>query len=312
MTTRMTTTARAARRGIRTKWLAATVSALGLLSGSLGLGLGAAHADAIMQVLVSDTVDVIGVGEQLTYTFSVRNAGDEGNANVILTASISAGSFVPGTVAQPGVDRFQEGCTVTAQQVRCSGGFFNIFESGTVTVRAQVPAQPGEIRVNATVTRGTNAVTEGSGFVDTPVIIRPDLEVSDIDGPSAVGDFSTSSYVVTVRNRGGSTATGVRLQVRSETLPWDFYQVEVLDDGSDFSCSLTETLSFLTPTVTCTGGRLSANESTRVRIRVRTSNVVGSGSGRIRATIDPQNTVQESDETDNSRNHAVSFNGGIF
>jgi uncharacterized repeat protein (TIGR01451 family) len=302
----------AIRRRPARKWLAAGATALGLLSISLGAGLGTAHADAIMQVRVNDNVARIGVGEDLTYTMTVLNAGDEGNANVVLTATILNGAFVPGSVAQPGVDRFQEGCTVSAQLLRCTGGFFDRGESGTVTVRAVAPDDPGEMRVSAEVGRGSNATIEGHGFVDTPVIVRPDLVVTDIDGPDATGDNDSGSYLVTVRNRGGSTATGVRLQVRSEDLPWDFFQVDELDDGSNFSGALSETVSFLTPTVTCTGGSLSANESARVRIRVRTSNVLGSGSGRIRATIDPANTVQESSESNNSRTHTVTYNGGIF
>jgi uncharacterized repeat protein (TIGR01451 family) len=264
-----------------------------------------------MQVRVAGSADPIGVGESLTYTMTVRNQGDEGNANVTLTASITNGSFQPGSADQPGANRFQGGCTVTAQQLRCTGGFFDRFEEGQVTVRVTAPAQPGEMRLRANVSRGTNATTDGTGFRDTAVIVRPDLRVTDIDGPSAVGDGASGSYVVTVRNS-GSTASGVRLQIRSESLPWDFFQVDVLDDGSGFSCALTQTLSFQTPTVTCTGGALSADESARIRVRTRTSNVLGTGNGRIRAHIDPNDTINESRDGDNTRNHAVSFNGGFL
>jgi uncharacterized repeat protein (TIGR01451 family) len=294
------------------RWIGAGMLSLGLLAGSLGLGAGAAHADAIMQVRVTDSADPVGVGEQLTYTMTVKNAGDEGSANVTLTASISNGTFQANSADQPGVNRFQQGCTLTAQQLRCSGGFFDRNEEGRVTVRVTAPAQAGEMRLRATVSRGTNATTDGTGFQDTAVIVRPDLVVTDIDGPSAVGDGASGSYVITVRNRGGSTATGVLLVVRSESLPWDFFQVDVLDDASNFTCGLALTLSFQTPTVNCTGGSLSAGETARVRIRARTSNVIGTGNGRIRATIDPSNTIKESNEDNNSRNHAVSFNGGIL
>ena len=308
----ITPTTTAPKHSTITKWLGAGMLSLGLLAGSLGLGAGAAHADAIMQVRVTDSADPVGVGESVTYTMTVKNAGDEGSANVTLTASISAGTFQTGSADQPGVNRFQQGCTVTAQQLRCSGGFFDRNEEGRVTVRVTAPAQAGEMRLRANVSRGTNATADGTGFQDTAVVVRPDLVVTDIDGPSAVGDGANGSYTVTVRNRGGSTATGVLLVVRSESLPWDFFQVDVLDDASNFTCGLALTLSFQTPTVNCTGGSLSAGETARVRIRARTSNVIGTGNGRIRAIVDPSNTIKESNEDNNSRNHAVSFNGGIL
>lgn len=313
MTARTLAISPAHTRAAMTRWLTAGASALVLLGGALGSGMGTAYADAIMQVQVNDGVNQIGVNEELTYTITARNAGDEGSANVILTARINdGGRFVLGSAAQPGPDRFQQGCTVTPETLRCEGGFLDAFQNGTVTVRAIAPAQAGEMRMNVGITRGTNGTTDNDGFVDTPVIVRPDLRVTAVDGPDAVGDSATGSYLVTVRNNGGSTAAGVRLEVRSESLPWDFYQVEVLDSASSFSCSLTETLSFLTPKVTCTGGALSAGESARVRIRARTSNVLGSGAGLIRATIDPLNTVPESNEGNNVRTRAVSYNGGIF
>lgn len=297
-----------------TKWLGAGVLSLGLLAGSLGFAAHPAAAEADMNVSFTNPAATIGVGEELTYTLRVRNQGTNGTAEVALNLSASGGATILG-VSQPGADRFENGCQVTSDTAaRCTGGFFGPNVEGQVALRVRAPQTPGEIRLRARVNRGTDDRNPLDGFAqaETTVIIRPDLRVTDIDGPSAVGDAASGSYVVTVRNSGGSLASNVRLVVRSENLPLDFFQVDVLDEGSNFNCALTETLSFQTPRVTCTGGSLSAGESARVRIRARTSNVIGSGSGVIRATIDPNNAIQESNEGNNSRTHAVSYNGGIF
>jgi uncharacterized repeat protein (TIGR01451 family) len=304
-----------------TKWLGAGLLTLGMLAGSLGLGAHPAAADANMTMSIADSPDPVGVGETVTYSFTLRNAGDTGANQVILTADLSGGRFV-GQPEQVGTTSFgflrfgELLCNFARDNTRllCHGGFFNAGEQVTMRARDTAPAQPGQIGVNARVSWSRGA--EGSSFVidteTTTVIARPDLRVTDINGPTAVGDGASGNYTVTVINRGGSRATGVRLVVRSETLPWDFFQVDVLDDASAFSCALTQTLSFLTPTVTCTGGSLDAGETARVRIRARTSNVLGTGNGRIRAHIDPNDTINESRDGDNTRNHAVSFNGGFL
>jgi uncharacterized repeat protein (TIGR01451 family) len=296
-------------------WLGAGAMSLGLLAGSLGLGAHPASADANINASFVNPAGQIGVGEQLTYTVRVRNAGTEGTANVNLSLSVAGGGTVV-SVSQANGSRFQGGCQVAGDsQARCTGGFFDRNEQSDVLLRVRAPQAAGEMRVTARANRGTDdPATRIDAFAraETQVIVRPDLVVTDIDGPSAVGDGANGSYVVTVRNRGGSTATGVRLVVRSESLPWDFFQVDVLDDGSNFSCALTQTLSFQTPTVTCTGGNLSANETARVRIRARTSNVIGTGNGRIQAIVDAGNFIRESNEDNNTRSQAVSFNGGIL
>ena len=297
------------------KWLGAGMLSLGLLAGSLGLGAHPAAAAADLRVDIADSANTVGVGEELTYTITVRNQGSTGTAEARLTVTAFDGATIL-SVSQPGVNRFQSGCQVLdANSARCTNGFFDRTEAGQVAVRVRAPQTPGQIDLRARVSRGTDEDENLAGNIaneSTQVIIRPDLRVTDIDGPAAVGDNASGSYLVTVRNSGGSTATDVVLVVRSQTLPWDFFQVEVLDDGASFNCALTQTLSFQTPTVTCTGGSLSANESARVRIRARTGNVLGSGNGRIKAISDAGNFITESNEDNNVRNHAVSFNGGIL
>lgn len=298
-------------------WLGGSAIAASMLWAGLLGGASAAFADANMTVGIDESASTVGVGETVTYTFPVRNQGTSGTANVVFTATIQNATFQPGSLSQPGVDRFEDGCVLQNNntRVRCFGGFFDDGDQGSILVRATAPAQAGQIRVDASVTSGTDSDENPAGNSSiefTTVIVRPDLRVYDIDGPSAVSDFVNDEYIVRVRNESGSTATGVRLRIRSESLPWDFTAVEVLDDASNFHCTLVRTLSFLTPEVECTGGALSVAESARIRISVRTTNVVGAGSGRIRAVIDPANTIRESNESNNSRNHTVSFNGGIF
>src|SRR5205807_2041089 len=100
-----------------------------------------AFAAANMTVSIDDSVNVIGVGEQVTYTFHVRNAGDHGDANVVLSATITDGTFLGATIDQPGANRFDECHIVTPPigrfagngSLRCTGGFFDQGDQATVT-----------------------------------------------------------------------------------------------------------------------------------------------------------------------------------
>jgi uncharacterized repeat protein (TIGR01451 family) len=150
------------------------------------------------------------VGDQLTYTFVVGNAGPSTATGTTFTQLLPANTtFVSASATQGG-------CTVSAGTLSCAVGSIPSSGSVTVTVRATADLAAAGTTINA---RGTAAASQPdrdpsndqSPIVSTAIGQAADLQVSvTADRPSAaVGD--TITYLVTVTNGGPSGATNVQL-----------------------------------------------------------------------------------------------------
>ncbi len=150
------------------------------------------------------------VGDQLTYTFVVSNAGPSTATGATFTQLLPANTtFVSASATQGG-------CSVAGSTLSCAVGSIPSGGSVTVTVRATADLASAGTTINA---RGTAAASQPdrdpsndqSPIVSTAIGQAADLQVSvTADRPSAaVGD--TITYLVTVTNGGPSGATNVQL-----------------------------------------------------------------------------------------------------
>ncbi|MBO9534382.1 MAG: DUF11 domain-containing protein [Solirubrobacteraceae bacterium] len=193
------------------------------------------------------------VGDQLTYTFVVRNAGPSSSTGTTFTQQLPANTTYVSSSATQG------GCSQSGTTLTCNLGTLASSADATVTVRVRADLPSAGTTVNA---RGTASATEldrdasndQSPIVSTAIGAATDLRVAvDADRSSAaVGD--TITYLVTVTNDGPSGATNVAL---TNTLPANATIVSVTPSqgscaptGNPRSCAIGSLASGASATLT--------------------------------------------------------------
>jgi uncharacterized repeat protein (TIGR01451 family) len=185
-------------------------------------------------------------------------------------------------------------CTQSSNLVTCAGGEMPGFSSWTITVRGIVTAPNGTVINNTaqvTATKSaqtfTDAATEYTDVAnDEPPPLLPDLSINKT-GPTSVAPSSAMSYILTVYNNGTVNATNVRV---ADTLPAGLAGVSV-SSTSLFVCS------YVAPTVTCDGGAITAGGNATITINATSPAVDGQITNT--ASVDPNNTIVESNELNN-------------
>lgn len=149
--------------------------------------------------LTSRCPEGVFVGRNLSYEFTVKNAGDGPAASTVLSAGMPSGAtFVSSTMNG----------TASANSVNWNLGTIPAGESRTVSLVVR-PGSIGDYRVNATanaacatqVTRACDAAVRG-----IPAIL---LEVVDTEDPIEVGNSVT--YVIEVTNQGSAPDTNIKI-----------------------------------------------------------------------------------------------------
>jgi len=117
----------------------------------------------------------------------------------------------------------------------------------------------------------------------------PELTISITDAPDQVTENNPLTYTLTVTNEGDRAATDI---VVEDALPFGFIPTDV--DGGDFTVSQTGNV------VTFSGGSLEAGESAVLTIEgmAPTTGPFPIAVNNT-AVVDPDNTIAESDETNN-------------
>ncbi|QEH31992.1 Large cysteine-rich periplasmic protein OmcB precursor [Aquisphaera giovannonii] len=150
------------------------------------------------------------VGESLTYTITVTNAGPSTDTAVRVVDTLPAGMTVMSAVSSvPGVAPAISGNTVTADlgQLGVTTGLPTL---PTITIVA-VPSAAATGNVTNTVTiTGVADPSDSTARAATEVDPSADLAVS-LSAPSSVLVHGQLHYTLTVTNKGPSAATGIQL-----------------------------------------------------------------------------------------------------
>jgi uncharacterized repeat protein (TIGR01451 family) len=282
------------------KW---QIAAAGMFAGVLA-AISIVFADPVSPLTLTnvDSPDPVASGAELTFTITAVNTGGAKIDNAILTDQLNSVGGI-GVPPQFVVTNTRGSCTQTVNKVTCAGGSIEGGGSWTVTIRGIVTAPNGTtINNTATVsfnkssqnfTNASTATTLVSGGTGTPL---PDLTIAKT-GPASVAASSPIAYTLTVNNLGTANANDIKVV---DTLPLGLSNVS-FSTTSLFACTKNEPALPHPPavvTVTCTGGRVNAGANGTVTINATAP--ATSGSITNTASVDPDNTIAESNELNNT------------
>jgi uncharacterized repeat protein (TIGR01451 family) len=236
---------------------------------------------ADLSLALSAAPNPVTVGQTLTYTLNVSNAGPSTATGTVLSDSLPTGTtFVS---AQPS----QGGCSGTTV-LTCSLGTLAIGGNASVVILV-IPNTPGSLTDTASVTSSVADPNAGNNSasvtVDAVAAQQPmaDLSLSLSAAPNPVTVGQTLTYTLTVSNAGTSTATGT---VLSDSLPAGTTFVSA--QPSQGGCSGTTTL-------TCSLGTLAVGGNASVVIQV-----IPNAAGSLADIASVTSSVGDPDTSNNS------------
>jgi uncharacterized repeat protein (TIGR01451 family) len=195
------------------------------------------------------------VGQVLTYTLTVSNAGPADATGVTLSDLLPAGVTL--VSAQP-----SQGSCAGAATLSCSLGTVAVGGDASIAIQV-IPNQAGDITDTASVTSGvddpdlTNNIASVTVIVYTGQEPRSDLSLTKRTNAVRVSVGAQFTYVLTASNAGPDDATGV---VVTDPLPSGLTLVSVTSTQGDCGG---------TATITCDLGTLADGASAEITLTVR-------------------------------------------
>jgi uncharacterized repeat protein (TIGR01451 family) len=209
--------------------------------------------DADLSLTKTDSPDPLLAGQTLTYTLRARNSGPQTATAVRVT------DYLPAGAAFKSASSTQGSCTGGFGLVSCELGELAKDAQATVTIEV-TPQTSGTIENRATVDSAEHDPdpTNNAATASTTVDPAADLQVTKTDSPDPVHLGQQLTYAITVKNNGGSNASGVIL---NDQLPraTGFGSVST----SQGSCTRTKT------SVTCNLRSLASGATATVTIVVK-------------------------------------------
>lgn len=265
-----------------------------LVAGIMGcLAMAFAAPANPLTIHVLDGPDPIASGENLTYQITVENAGAAQLQNVVLTDQVNGMGGI-GTPPRLSLTSTRGSCTQSNHLVRCSAGAMEAGGSWVVTITGVVTAADGTTLNNTASVTGARAARSYTSSATATTLVDnaggpplPDLMLS-MTGPSSVPTSAPMTYTLTVDNIGTAGATGVKVV---DTLPSGLTAVSA-SGTSLFRCRVSGR------TVMCTGG--AVNGGSNATITIRATSPADTGSITNTAVVDPDDTIAEGDEQNNT------------
>jgi uncharacterized repeat protein (TIGR01451 family) len=166
---------------------------------------------ADLSIVKTDSPDPVRLGQNLTYSLSVQNAGPDSAASVQVSDTLPAGATWVSTSTTAG------SCAGTST-ITCSLG--SLASGGTATVTIVVsPTATGTLTNTGTVsstTADSDPANNSSTATTTVSSKSADLSVTKTDSPDPAHVGQVLTYTVLVTNTGPDSASGVTL---TDTLP---------------------------------------------------------------------------------------------
>ena len=277
-------------------WLRRTTRlAAGVLLATLGASAPILLADPVSPVTITivDSPDPVASGAQLLYTITMVNTGGAKITNVLLANQVNGVGGI-GVPPQLQITSTRGSCTQTGNLVNCNAGAIEGNGSWVVTIRGVVTAASGTVLNETATVSGTKsaqnftttqtATTLVSGGNGTPL---PDLTLAKA-GPTTVVAGAPMTYTLTINNVGTANATGVRVV---DTVPAGLTSITAAGT-SLFVCGVAG------QTVTCNGG--AVNQGSNATVTINANAPAAAGTITNTAVVDPNNTIVESDELNNT------------
>jgi len=233
---------------------------------------------ANLSVTKSDSPDPVQVGQELTYSIAVHNAGPDAAVGASVTDELPANVTLVSATASAG------GPCPGATTVSCQLGTLAAGGSATVTIKV-TPTTDGRLANTAQVSSTTADpdAANNSATAETVVNAAPppsaDLRLTKSDSPDPVLVGQELTYTIAVSNPASSTSTASNVVV-TDTLPGSMTFGSAT--ASQGSCTGTATVS-------CQLGTLAAGASATVTIKVTptTGGPVTNTASLSSSTIDP-------------------------
>ena len=261
--------------------------------------------------------DPVNPGQTLTYKIHVVNtaSGRADDVRVVdgtqglVAASVTASQvIVNGSVGTSG------GCTVVAPQITCSIKSLNAGGTMDVTISGQVITSAGSTIFNTATVTG-NISNKGVTATDSEITtVKPaiDLTITKAASPNPVCAASWPgpggvcqgglTYTFVVGNSGTEQVTGV---VVRDPLPAGLIYVPSKTIAPAFAGCAVDANNV----VTCTGGTVGPQSTTPITINVVAPPTMGTITNTV--TVDPNNAIFESDETNNTFTQVTTVGTGI-
>jgi uncharacterized repeat protein (TIGR01451 family) len=252
---------------------------------------------------LTDTPDAVETDSPITYKITVKNDGTDDAFNVKVTDHLPAGTtFVSADdTTTPATTSGFFTCTESGGVVDCTGGHVK-GNGGTreITVVVRSPKQSAVTFVgnkvditNQVIVDPDNAIPEGDETNNvrstvTSVKAVVDLQITDLKGTGSQGS-DDGHWTWTVKNTGSDAATDILFEV---TLPQGVIPLD-LTVPSGWECQVE---SNPINKVTCQGN-LAGGGSSNFDVKVYVS---ASGSLHGSGIVDPNDTIEETTETNNT------------
>jgi uncharacterized repeat protein (TIGR01451 family) len=211
---------------------------------------------ADLAVGLLDAPDPVTVGQLLTYTVSVTNRGPSPASFVTVTNTLPVSVGIQDATPSQGF------ITISGNVVVCNFGTITNSGIATATINV-VPIIEGTIIATASATAAQVDPILGNNTASQTTVVGPsaDLAIGIVDVPDPVVTRSNLTYVISVTNRGPSSASGV---VINDTLPAGVSVVSTNSSQGSISVSGS--------TVTCALGNLTNGARTTLTVVVTSTN----------------------------------------
>ena len=211
----------------------------------------------VLNISKTDAPDPVTAGNNITYTLSWSNTGNENATGVVVSEAVPANTtFVSAT----------GGGSLSGGVVTWNIGALNTGASSTaqLVVRVNSPLANGTVITNGSYQIDSNETAPTAGAaVTTTVSSAPVLNISKTDAPDPVNAGSAITYTISYSNTGTADATGVAI---TDTVPTNTTFVSATGGGS-----------FAAGIVTWNLGNLPASASGSVQLVVQVVTPLANG-----------------------------------